>query len=257
MAWGKLYKRSLFSGIDTVFPSIAFEDFATIPFFYIKANTISVVDTTYYIWRNRSNSLSHRIETLNDRPESMRVLLKRCKDVIRNDGELKCFKAFCKERIFTNERIAADELFTFQRQYLNIEKDIYHTAFEEEMSIPNLLLVGSYTVNVVGKLLGGNGMKQNAGNYYGFSSLIGMAKGGLPGWQFQSSNASNSFRKKAVVNELCKRLISLTKFELDDIDYILLDLMDERFDIGLNGDGTCFTISDAFLECLPEMNGEP
>lgn len=255
MPWGKLFRKSLFDGNVEVFPSIAYEDYASMPYFFTQAQTICVIEDALYVWRNRSGSLTHQLGRFPDRIESMYCLARRFQEGGLFETFKEPLKKFFLKRIHVNERLHGDKLADFQQEFAREERDFFYHYYGEDFHAARLYTYGSYLSYVVGSTLKCRGMKGEYDDYYGFSSLIGLMNGGVSGWGEKPFASSNQFRKKAVVNELDTRFLKRTRTEFDDKDFVLLDFIEERYDLGMDGDGHYFTLSDAFLECNPYIEG--
>lgn len=255
MAWGKLFRKSLFDGCEKVFPAISYEDYASIPYFFAKAGTVSVIKEALYVWRNRSGSLTHQIGRLWDRAESLEILAKRFLAGGLFEPFQEPLKKFYLKRIHANERLNADELADFRRGFANREKELFYHFYGEDFHAAKLYMYGSYLSYVVGNILKCKGMKEEADDYYGFSSLIGLMNGGADGWRKKPFASDNRFRKRAVLGELDTRFLRRTRTEFEDKDFVVLDFMEERYDLGRDPEGHYFTLSDAFRECEPQIEG--
>lgn len=255
MPWGKLFRKSLFDGKGDVFPAIAYEDYASMPYFFAQAGTVSVIQDALYVWRNRSGSLTHQLERFPERVESLRVLAKRFQEGGLFEEFKTPLKTFFLKRIHVNERLNGDKLADFQQEFARWEREVFFSLFGEDFHAPQLFTYGSYLSYVVGNTLKCRGTKGETDDYYGFSSLIGLMNGGVCGWREKPFDSKNSFRKKAVVNELDTRFLRRTRAEFDDRDFVIIDFMEERHDLGVDKEGHYFTLSDAFRECKPQIEG--
>lgn len=255
MPWGKLFRKSLFDGNAEVFPPIAYEDYASMPYFFAQAETIIVIEDALYIWRNRSGSLTHQLERFPDRIESMNCLAKRFQEGGLFEAFKEPLKKFFLKRIHVNERLHGDKLADLQQEFAKGERRFFHHFYGEDFHVPQLYAYGSYLSYVIGNILKCRGMKGENDDYYGFSSLVGLMNGGVSGWDDKPFSSNNHFRKKAVVNELDGRFLARTRTEFDDKDFVILDFMEERYDLAMDTEGHCFTLSDAFRECNPYIKG--
>lgn len=255
IACGKLFRKSLFDGITDVFPAIAYEDYASIPYFVAKASTVSVINDAVYVWRNRSGSLTNQAGRLPDRAKSLAVLAER----FQEGGFFELMKdpleKFFLKRIHVNERLCADGLTDYRRAFTGTQQKLFHDLFGKDFYAPKLYVYGSYFSYVVGNILKCGGTKEVSDDYYGFSSLIGLINGGASKWNTKPFDTKNNFRKKAVVNELDTRFLKRTRTEFDDKDFVILDFMEERYDLGVDPKGHYVTLSDAFFECKPQIEG--
>lgn len=255
IACGKLFRKSLFDGTADVFPAIAYEDYASVPYFVAKASTVSVINDALYVWRNRSGSLTNQAGRLPDRAESLVVLAERFQAGGLFEPLKEPLEKFFLKRIHVNERLCADGLTDCRRAFTGTQRKLFNNLFGKDFHAPNLCVYGSYLSYVVGNILRCRGTKETDGDYYGFSSLAGLMNGGVRGWNTEPFDTENGFRKKAVVNELDGRFLRKTRTEFDDKDLIIVDLMEERFDLGADPKGHYFTLSDAFFECRPRIEG--
>lgn len=74
-AWGKIYRKKLFTETGIYFPPIVFEDFPTIPVIAALAQRISYIPMAYYNYcRNRAGSLSSQEENVGDFLRALEVL---------------------------------------------------------------------------------------------------------------------------------------------------------------------------------------
>lgn len=255
MPWGKLFRKSFFEGCAEVFPGIAYEDYASMPYFFAQAGRVKVIEDALYVWRNRSGSLTHQLARFPERVESLRILAKRFQEGELFEAFKEPLKKFYLKRIHVNERLNGDKLADFQQEFARSEREVFRELFGEDFCAARLYSYGSYLSFVVGNILKCRGTKGENEDYYGFSSLVGLMNGGVTGWKDTSFASKNSFRKKAVVNELDTRFLKKAKTEFDDKDFIILDFMEERYDLGRDADGHYFTLSEAFYECKPQIEG--
>ena len=89
--WNKLFRRELFFDHNIKFPSMYFEDIATVARLTFHANTVAITDKPLYNYYIRANSImtSPRIEKINDYVLSYGIL----KNYIAHQGQLRYYKA--------------------------------------------------------------------------------------------------------------------------------------------------------------------
>ena len=89
--WNKLFRRELFFDNNITFPSIYFEDIATVARLTFHANTVAITDKTLYNYYIRENSImtSPKVEKINDYILSYGIL----KNYIAHKGELHKYKS--------------------------------------------------------------------------------------------------------------------------------------------------------------------
>lgn len=88
--WNKLFRRELFFDYNISFPSIYFEDIATVARVTFHANTVAITDKTLYNYYIRENSImtSPKVEKINDYVLSYGIL----KNYIAHNGKFNDYK---------------------------------------------------------------------------------------------------------------------------------------------------------------------
>jgi len=244
--WVKMFKKSLFLDYDIMMPDCLGQDTAIHYYIMTKARKVVTVDDAIYYWYRRPGSATNSS-------------YKHTSDTVRS---LKYgWDMFIKEGVFDEYK---DDLLTvaiahiINKWYFKVIDDERYasswlldciTAIEEyfgdllEKRLKKVCVVGSFSLcnSISGSLPRFPIKGKVAVSEFWFTGLI----------SYMSSHSSlppsvkNHFRQVALNNDFKKRLVKMIKNY--DFNYVILDFLDERFDIAEMAGGY-YTISDAFLD---------
>jgi hypothetical protein len=113
------------------------------------------------------------------------------------------------------------------------------------------LAFGSYNLMLVAKKLAQVGGKEPWPEHYGFSGLISALSVYSHNLNKHEVRHLNPFRRGHIIKDFNKHFTHRNKGEFAGLDMLLLDFLEERFDIGLY-ENTYFTKSDAFEEAFKD-----
>jgi hypothetical protein len=97
------------------------------------------------------------------------------------------------------------------------------------------------------KILTHNSSSQFLQEHYSFSGLISAMSSYVPALSDITVSHFNSYRQQHIIKDLKKTLRYSHKSEFTGISCLLIDFLEERFDVAVYGN-SYFTLSDAFLE---------
>jgi hypothetical protein len=113
---------------------------------------------------------------------------------------------------------------------------------------------GSYNLMIIAKIFMQYEDAATLDNYYGGESIIS-CMGRLNEKLLDTKVVhQNSFRQTCIVQDFEKRFAHLNPGQFNNIDYIFIDLLDERFDVGKNENNELFTISDYFNDIQTDID---
>ncbi len=266
--WAKLFKKEHLIMNNILEPNIRFEDFATVPIIYALANKVACVDMHLYNYRYRASSTIHDVKYIEDRFIALECLIENFKkrniletwyDVVQRIFTeraivlmrhiyplLSKYYQFCYEKY----DYMLNEYFGMSLSNLNSHFSSYCRTGKIDANIfgkLNLAVVGSYNLMIIAKMIMNVGTPDFLENHYAFSGLISMMSEPDEIFRKIDLHHQSEFRRKHVVQDFTKSFANRNCCEFKDIDYILVDLLEERFDTGLIN-GHYFTISDAFID---------
>ena len=242
--WLKLIRRSLFSDHDIKMPNCGNEDAAIHFFIMTKAKKIAVIEQAlYFYWFNRADSgTKSYIRGASEMP----VATVHGLDLFVRDNIFEEYKKDLRDAAFGclnhwYPKIKDDA--EFAEKYLSDCRKVIKKYFGDMTGIfhKKSCVIGSYSLfnSLPRSLLWVP--SQKGIDEYPFSGLISY----MSGKAMAAPALDNPFRRAALDRDLSKSLIK--NIAGMDYDYIIIDFLDERFDIA-EVDGGCYTISDAFME---------
>lgn len=272
--WGKLYKKSflLSNGIEQ--PDMKFEDFAVVPITLALAQKVACVDKRLYFYRYRETSTVRDIEYIHDRFRSIEYLI----DSFKKRGLFDEWKKILQDILTKRAVVLMRQIYPLLNKYYKTCYERFDQILTENFQLSlsgissrypaycrtgkmdtnlfgayNLCVIGSYNLMIVAKMMMQIGTPDYLENHYGFSNIISMmSEVGGDVCSIDLSHKS-SYRQKHLIQDFTKRLKYKNRCEFNDIDYVLIDFLEERFDTGRAGK-LCFTVSDAFLEISSQIH---
>lgn len=271
--WAKLYRKDFLISHNIVEPSIRFEDFAVIPIIFALADKISCVNKKMYFYRYNELSTVRDLQYIDDRFKAMEFLVKSFKErnmfeewkpvlqqiMLERAAVLmrqiypilgKCYKN-CYERYDA----LLQSNFQLSLSKINPRFSSYCRTGKLDTNIfgkYNLAVIGSYNLMIVAKMMMQIGTPDYLDNHYGFSNVISMMSDQIEGMRKLNLTHNSNFRQKHIVQDFTKNFSCKNKCEFNDIDYILIDFLEERFDTGKIKD-SYFTVSDAFQDIADKV----
>lgn len=264
VAWAKLYRKKILIENNIKQPSCKFEDVIT-PLTLALANRICyVAEPLYNYLRYRAGSITNNLDFI-DNVDFLFML----RDEFISYGLFEDFKKqlydICIFRTNLNVRragelIAAEKTRLNQKyeSYKQMSNDFLKETFNVEMAIccdmyQNLCVIGSYNLMITGKMILAAMPTDEMKKHFSFSSLISIMSKRSAELLDADINGINEYRKKHIIHDFSKTFLNISKAFFDDCPIIIIDFLEERFDIGYIND-SYFTISEAFLESdLPKQ----
>ena len=243
----KLYKRELFIENEIRFPNHFFEDVAMLPIVYAHAFRISFVNMPLYIYRDQGDSTIHTIEHMYDRIKCMETLIwyfKKYGFYQQYENEI---KKCLQRRSMTNLKMVRTMVNKKVSDFAKEQSAFMNSVDCKEEKIPRLVAFGSYNLMIASKILMGLEDMRSVEDYYGGESIISVMGKKNDYINTIRITHENKFRKKCLINDFSKRFARLNPAEFDDIDYVLIDFMEERYSVG-ECNGELVTLSEAFNE---------
>lgn len=241
--WAKIWKKNLFTSNGIEQPNQFCEDIATVPLLIAYAKKIVYVPNCFYYYTESPYSTTSNPNTLNDRVKAIRILVEEYKKRGLFDEKKEELKAFCKYRVSANmnkiQAIHQAEREKYKEDNESILQEYFEDTLEEKKRIE---IIGSY-----------NGFRM--AHDYGrsiilsrnmSSSFVSMTMECIPAVEEVPINIDNSFKRWYVWNDCTKAFMHKNR-PVTEPDVVLIDFLDERFDVGIEGNGAV-TLSDAYYE---------
>ncbi|MDD3415206.1 MAG: glycosyltransferase [Lachnospiraceae bacterium] len=244
--FSRIIKRSLFIDFDIGFPKHFFEDISTLPVIYAMANTISFVNRALYVYRMHGSSTVNNLEHVRDRIVCLDTLIDNFKKRGIYDQYAFQIKEYLKKRSMINRRVVR-EVAENNVCFFEEMQDEYDKKMEIDVHVdsPSVFVWGSYNLMIVAKIILNMEAAATVSQYYGGQSIISAVNTDNDKLNSIKVTHSNPFRRKSLVQDFSKKFMNLNPGEFCDNSYILVDLMEERYSIGVYGNDY-FTISEAF-----------
>lgn len=251
-ACGKLIKKEIFDQYALAFPQHFFEDTAMMPVLFVLAGRLSFIDDALYYYRNRSGSTTFSENMLNDRIRSMDSFIGYFKKYGLYEAYEEQLKRMIEQRIQINLRMAGTALHQRYDEFADRQEQTAKRFFPDvPIKQRQICVIGSYNLMTIAKVVMNYESDKNIEMYFGRESLISM-RGTNDRLNQISIGHEIPMKNKCLVNDFSKRLMHYNPSEFQDIDHIFIDLLEERFDVGVY-EGDHFTVSDAFLEVKDGM----
>lgn len=243
----KLIKREVFIGNDLYFPEHFYEDVAFLPLLLAHAKKISFIDKYLYTYRNQGNSTVNNLSLIYDRIVCMQTLV----DGFKKKGKYDTYKndivGFLNQRNQVNLRMVKMLLNRKLADFMEKQNSFMKSIGYKGAYIPRVSVFGSYNLMIVGKKLMGLEDAATVDGYYGGQAIISVVSEKKDFINSIDVVHKNAFRRKCLTNDFSKRFSQLNSGEFAEIDYVLVDFLEDRFSIGVIED-ELFTISDAFKD---------
>lgn len=271
--WAKLYRKDFLICNNIIEPPIKFEDFAVIPLVMALAEKVVCINKKLYFYRYRETSTVRDLQYIDDRFKAMEFLITSFKERNMFDEWEAVLKQIMLERASVLMRQIYPILGKYYKNcyeryndllknYFNIKLSKINSRFSSYCRTGridtnifgkyNLAVIGSYNLMIIAKMMMQIGTPDYLENHYGFSNIISMMSGQIKGMRNLNLTHYSEFRQKHIVQDFAKNLSHKNKCEFNEIDYILIDFLEERFDTGKIKD-SYFTISDAFEDIADKV----
>lgn len=246
-ACGKLIKKEIFDQYALTFPHHFFEDTAMMPVLFVLAGRLSFIDDALYYYRNRSGSTTISENKLNDRILSMDSFIGYFKKYGLYEAYEEQLKQMIEQRIQINLRMAGIALHQRYDEFADRQEQTAKRFFPDvSIKQRRICVFGSYNLMTIAKVVMNYEADKNIEMYFGRESLISVM-GNNSNLNQVCIGHKVPMKNKCLVNDFSKRFLHYNPGEFQDVDYVFLDLLEERFDIGVY-EGDFFTLSDAFYE---------
>ncbi len=246
---GKLYKTELLKKADFSFPEHFFEDVAAIPILFAYAGRISFTGRGFYFYRNHMGSTTNDFNKLDDRIKCLYSLVEIFKKHHLFEQYRDEMEAYICRRLKINYRMVKRVFNSYCRSFADSQNDFYSLYFQGKgrMEKFNTVTWGSYNLYTVSKIIMNSEPDEILKEYYGFQSIISLMNKRTQEMRFALALTENSFRQMGIINDFTNRFLQKSIMEFSDTDAVLVDFLEERYDIGVRN-GNYFTLSDGFLE---------
>lgn len=246
-SWGKLIRKEIFDKYLLKFPHHFFEDAVMMPILYVLADRLSFIGDALYYYRNRTGSTVNSDKMLNDRIYCMTSLIMNFKNYGLYEKYEEQLRQNIEQRIQINLRMAGNALNQRYKEFADRQEQAAKQLFPDvAVRQDQICVVGSYNLMTIAKVVMNYEADKNIEMYFGRESLISIM-GNNSSLNQVSVGHEVPMKHKCLINDFSKRLVQYNPAEFKNIDYIFIDLLEERFDIGVY-EGDFFTLSDAFNE---------
>lgn len=245
----RLIKRTLLVENNVKFSNHYFEDVALFPLIYALASRIALIDDVVYYYRSNSGSTVNNLQHVYDRIVCLETLARNFKERDLYKSYEEEILDYIKERMQVNLRCAKN---LCNRFYINFQKEqnefvALHFNLKE-WKRPKVYCYGSYNLMIIAKIFMGYEDSAIVENYYGGQGIISCMSQGRGKLLDVKVTHRNSFRKACLLQDFEKRFANLNPGEFEDVDYVFIDLLEERYDIGRCETAECFTLSEYFWD---------
>lgn len=245
----KLFRRELLKSSRFSFPNHYYEDVSAIPILFAMAEKISFVAKAKYYYRNRMGSTVYSVDKVKDRITCMYSLVDIFKEHHLYEQYREELKEYIVRRVSINVRMMRNAFSRYGDWFIAEQNQFVQKYFPEIESYKPLKIVtwGSYNSYTISKVLMNSDRGEILSDYYGGESIVSLFGKTNTKMNFLNIKASNQYRFDMIKNDFTSSLLHKSISEFSDCDIVLVDFLEERFDIGVYEDNY-FTLSDAFCE---------
>lgn len=138
-------------------------------------------------------------------------------------------------------------------KFAETQREIFKDKYGiDTLTSKRCFAVGSYNLMIFAKIFMRLEDSATVENYYGGSSLISIMNADNTHLNQLSVFHANDFRRKMLISDFEKTLLHMNPGNFYEYDYFFVDLLEERFDIGIY-EGEYFTISQAFMDIAASL----
>ena len=260
--WGKIYKKSLFTVNQIEQPKHLYEDAITPVLAALSDRICYVREPLYYYVVDRGKSITNSIVGLDSLVEYLKTAVKLFKKHDLFEKYNKEIFEMCRKRadwnMYHSEKVLTQKLTDLRviNEKFLIEnwKDKGYNSVKYLQELENQFYIwGSYNLMTAMKMLMKTYTPKVPEKHYCFSSIISAMDNDKGTMNDIDVEHSNKFRKYHLIREFQRDFANKNKGEMSDINYLIIDFMEERYDIG-EYRGKYFTISDSFEEMKNSEN---
>lgn len=253
--FARLIKRKLLIDNKILFQNHYWEDVAIFPVIYALADKIVILDQVVYHYRNNQGSTVNRLdEIVYDRIKCLDTLISEFKERNLYTIYSKQLTRYVMKRCRVNLRCIKR---LCDRFYEKFEKDqntyLCNLVDTNECNVTRVCSFGSYNLMVISKIFMWYGNLNRMEEYFGGQSIISAMSTSSPELKSVKISHENQFRQKCLMQDFEKVFAHLDPIAFSDIDYVFIDLLEERYDVGECETGEYFTISEYFKDILAEI----
>lgn len=252
--WGKIYKKELFTKNGIEQPKHFYEDAITPIMVAMCKKVCYVNEPLYYYVIDRGGSITNNILGL----DSLVEYLKTAVGLFQKHGLFEKFKEsileMCCKRVNWNmyhtEKVLNQKMADIRKsneQFIEKYWGIYELNKWKNLQIleNEFYIWGSYNLMTSMKMLMRMNTPRFPENHYAYSSIISAMDTENGTLNEVVVEHANAFRKNHLLKEFKRAFANKNLGEFSEINYFVIDFLDERFDIG-EYDGKYITISEAF-----------
>ncbi len=258
----KVYKKELYTKYGIKQPNHYYEDAVTLVIASLCKKICYISEPLYYYVVDRSGSITNDLSALDSLTDYLETAVGLFKKYNLFDKRKDDIREMCIKRVnwnmFRAEKTLNQKLVDICKQNeLFIEKHWGAYELNRWKSIQILekqfYIWGSYNLMTSMKMLMRMNTPRFPENHYSYSSIISAMNTEDGNMNNIVIEHDNEFRKSHLIKEFQRTFANKNLGEFSQSDYIVIDFLDERFDIG-ECDGKLLTISDAFMSMKNSEN---
>lgn len=243
---GRIYRKEIFYKFNIKFPSCYFEDLAVYPLISTLSGSSSVVtNPLYYYRRNTGNSTMDSYRNIIEYPIAFNFLFDKLKQINQYYGKETFLLDLTMSHLIKGLRKARRRCIEEYPTYLNIFKEFLNQTFPnwKRRYGKRYWVLGSYNLSRIAmNLMFDYDINDYDTPHFEFSSIVSIMSEPMEG---NSPNHKNYFRNNMIERDW-KKSFKFSQFEKND--YILIDFLEERYDLIRVGLEKYITDSDALKE---------
>ncbi|MDE7311143.1 MAG: glycosyltransferase [Eubacterium sp.] len=253
--WCNMFSIDLFRDNAIKMPGMPLEDLAVYPLLLLKASkVVSIAKPVYHYQINTGASVMDHVENMRYYPDAVSHLVKEAErlQILAEYQDLFMRIAAYHMIGALNSRIrkncSEQEFEEYKKEWCTFLNETF-PAFHEEYDFNHYWIWGSYNLSRIiaymklwnGYYLAGKDLPF----YFGFTSMISLFKREKEVLEFPIET-ENVFRADMLDKET---KCSFLEIQPGEDDYLLVDLLEERFDMIKMAENTYVTQNDMWLEC--------
>lgn len=243
---GRMYRKKIFTEYDIRLPLCYFEDLAVYPLIAILSERNSVITEPLYCYRrNTGNSTMDSYKNIVDYPKALNFLFDKLKQYNKYCGKETFLLDLTMGHLVKGLRKARRSCIEEYSTYLNIFREFLNQAFPnwKRRYDKKYWVLGSYNLSRIAmNLMFDYDINNYDTTHFEFSSIVSIMSEPV---EENSPPHKNYFRNNMIERDW-KKSFKFSQFGKND--YILIDFLEERYDLIMVGLGRYITDSDALKE---------
>ena len=254
--WAKLYRRNLYIKNEILQPKHYYEDAITPVMVALCKRVCYVNEPLYYYVVSRTESITNNISSLDALVEYLKTSVSLFKKYGLFEKYSSSIFQMCSRRFDWNMYRTELLLSTKFEEVKKINQEFIQSCWPEcklknwndRCALEDKYYIwGSYNLMIAMKMVMKMTGTKFPENHNSFSSLISAMDNENGTLNQIIATHKSSYRKNHILKELKRDFVNKNIGEFADMESIVIDFLEERFDIAMY-DGKYITISDAFEE---------